>query len=93
MTGDLMMESTLAKMRTVLIRGLAVVAVVGTYAIGTVATQVAAGVGISTLALTTSTTPAKAGYGGWWGRGRFRHRAFAFAPRRRFFHRRWWGGY
>jgi len=44
---------------------LAVGAVIATYAVGSIGTQVAATVGLSTLALTTSATPASA----WWRRG------------------------
>jgi len=44
---------------------LAVVAVLATYAVGTIGTQLATTVGVSTLALTTSATPASA----WWRRG------------------------
>ena len=59
------MRNVLASARAVVIRGLAVVAVLVTYAVGTIGTQVATTVGVSTLALTTSATPASA----WWRRG------------------------
>jgi hypothetical protein len=75
------------RVRTFLVRGLAVLAVVVTYALGSVATQVASIFGVSTLALTTTATPAHA----WFRRRVFfvpRRRVF-FVPRRRF-HRRWW---
>jgi len=62
---------------------LAVVAVIVTYAVGNVGTQLAATVGVSTLAVTTMATPAQA----WWRRGRYRRRYWA--PRRRW-RRRWW---
>jgi hypothetical protein len=56
----------LAKIRGIVIRALAVVAVLVTYAVGSVGTQVATTIGFSTLALTTSATPAR----GWWRRDR-----------------------
>jgi hypothetical protein len=76
MTGNI-----LAKVRSFLLRGLAVMAVVLTYTLGGVGTQVATVVGISSLALATTATPAQAQY---WRRRRFRR----FVPRRRFFRRR-----
>jgi hypothetical protein len=83
-----MTGNALATVRSFFVRGLAVLAVIVTYAVGTVGTQLAAGVGISALALTTSTTPAEA-----WCCRRRRRRVFVFAPRRRVFVRRsWWGG-
>ena len=51
----------LATIRSFLIRGLAVMAVVLTYALSGVGAQVASVVGISALALTTTATPAQAG--------------------------------
>jgi hypothetical protein len=60
MTGNL-----LAKTRAAAVRCLAVVAVVGTCAAGSIGTQVATAIGVSTLALTTTATPA----GAWWRRG------------------------
>jgi hypothetical protein len=56
---------------------LAVVAVVGTYVVGNVGAQIATTLGISTLALTTTSTPADAGWGyrrgwGWRRRGYWR---------------------
>src|ERR1043166_9754499 len=60
-----MAAKILAKARAAVIRGLAVVAVVATYAVGSIGTQVAATVGFSTLALAASATPA----GAWWRRG------------------------
>jgi hypothetical protein len=76
-----MTENALAKVRSFLVRGLAVVAVVVTYAVSSVGTQVAAVIGVSTLALATTTTPAEA----YW-RGRRRRRVY-FARRRRPFRR------
>ena len=58
-----------SRLRSFLVRGLAVLAVVFTYAVGTVGTQVASVVGLSAIALTTSTTPAQA-----WRRYRRRYR-------------------
>jgi hypothetical protein len=72
------MRNVLATARAVVIRGLAVVAVLATYAVGSVGTQVATMVGVSTLALTTSATPASA----WWRRG--------WGGYRRGWGRRWW---
>jgi hypothetical protein len=60
-----MRENVLAKARTIVIRTLAIVAVLATYAVGSIGTQVATTLGISTLALTTSSTSAQA----WWRRG------------------------
>ena len=60
-----------AKARAVVIRTLAVVAVLATCAAGSVGSQVAATIGISSLALPTSATPAAAGWRRGWGwRGR-----------------------
>jgi hypothetical protein len=99
-----MAGNALAKLRSFLVRGLAVMAVLFTYAVGSVGT-----LGISGLVLATASTPAQA------HRRFVRHRRFVprrrfvrhaffvprrrfvrarfFAPRRRFVHRRWWGGY
>jgi len=60
-----MSGNVLARTRAAMVRGLAVVAVVGTCAAGSLGAQVATAVGVSTLALTTSATPADA----WWRRG------------------------
>ena len=60
-----MTGNVLAKARAIVVRGLVVVAVLATYAVGTIGTQLATTVGVSTLALTTSATPAAA----WWRRG------------------------
>jgi hypothetical protein len=96
-----MKGTILPRVRAFLVRGLAVVAVVLTYALGSAAIQVASVVGVSTLALTTTATPAHA----WFRRRvffaprrrfffvprrRFVRHSFFFAPRRRFVRRRWW---
>jgi hypothetical protein len=75
-----MTGAVFARVRNLLIRGVAVVAVVLTYALGSVGTQVLSVAGISSLALTTTATPAQARR--WWARRRF--------IRRRRFRRRWW---
>lgn len=80
------MSGSLEKLRAVLIRGLAVMAVVLTYAVTSVGTQVATTLGISAAALTTTTTSAEAGW--WWGRRRYRRRYWY--PRRHHYRRRWW---
>ena len=85
------MTESLANLRAIMIRGLAVVAVVLTYAVTSVGTQVATTLGISAGALTTTTTSAQAGWG--WGRRRY-HRGYWWGPRRRWwgygYRRRWW---
>jgi hypothetical protein len=63
-----MTGTVVATVRSFLIRGLAVVAVVLTYALSSVGTHVLSVAGISTLALTTTATPAAARR--WWGRRR-----------------------
>jgi hypothetical protein len=70
-----MTGNVLAKVRSILIRGLAVVAVLATYTVSTVGTQIASVVGVSSLVMTTTATPAQAQR--WWRR-RWRRR------------RRWW---
>jgi hypothetical protein len=89
MTGDLM-RGSLEKLRAVLIRGLAVVAVVATYAVTSLGTQVATTLGLSAVALTSTTNSAEAG---WWGRGRYR-RGYVYGGyspyRRRWYRRRWY---
>ncbi|HEV2956832.1 MAG TPA: hypothetical protein VGX95_11995 [Xanthobacteraceae bacterium] len=79
-----------AKIRAIVIRALAVVAVLATYAVGSIGAQVATTVGLSAVALTRSATPARAGWRrdqgwwrrspGWWGWGW-----------RRGWRRCWWG--
>jgi hypothetical protein len=77
MTGDIM-----TKLRAFLIRGLAVVAVVLTYAVGSIGT-----VGLAGLGLTATSTQAQAG---WW-RGRYRRGYYrSWYPRRYYGYRRWW---
>jgi hypothetical protein len=72
-----MTGTVVARARALLIRGLAVAVVVFTYAVGNIGTQVLTTVGVSSLALTTSTKPAEAQR---WRRRRRRRR------------RRWWRG-
>jgi hypothetical protein len=71
----------MSSVRSFLVRGVAVLAVLFTYAVGSIGTQVASVVGLSTLALTTSAAPAQA----WW-RGRY-YSYRRYYPRRRW--RRW----
>jgi uncharacterized protein (DUF2062 family) len=84
------MQAVLVKVRSFFIRGLAVVAVVGTYALGSIGSHVLSGagvssllstVGVSSVLLTTTTTPADA----YWRRRRRRR-----WRRRRWRRRRWW---
>jgi hypothetical protein len=79
MTGDIM-----TKLRAILIRGLAVVAVVMTYAVGTIGT-----VGLAGLGLSATSTPAEAGW-----RGRYWRRGYGYGRGwyggRRWYGRRWW---
>jgi hypothetical protein len=82
--GTTMTGNVLAKARSFVVRGMAVVAVLATYAVGTITTQVATSLGLTALTLTTTATPANAwwrrgygyGYGwgrrGWWGYRRWR---------------------
>jgi hypothetical protein len=81
-----MTSTVLAKVRAIAIRGLAVMAVLLTYAVSSVGTQVLSVVGVSTLALATSSTPAAAPW-----RRRYRRRRWAPVRRyRRGYRRRWW---
>ena len=66
-----MAGNVLQKARLFFVRGLAIVAVVGTYVVGNLGAQIATTLGISTLALTTTSTPADAGY---WRSRRWRYR-------------------
>ena len=78
------MTGSFAKPRSILIRGLAVVAVVLTYAVSGIGT-----IGIAGLGLTAASTQAEAG---WW-RGRYRRGYYnyrAWYPRRAYYRRRWW---
>jgi uncharacterized iron-regulated membrane protein len=70
-----MTGNVLARVRYFVIRGLAVLAVIMTYAVSGVGTQVASLVGVSSLALVATTATAQAQ---WWRR-----------RRRRFIVRRW----
>jgi hypothetical protein len=67
-----------ARLRAFVLRGLAVATVVATYAVGSVGTQVASLIGVSSLALATSATPAEAQ----WRRRRRRRRVFVVRRRR-----------
>ena len=62
-----MAENVFKKARSFAIRGVAVVAVLGTYVLGGLGAQIATTLGISTLALTTTSTPADAGWRRGWG--------------------------
>ena len=84
------MTGSLEKLRAILVRGLAVVAVVLTYAVTGLGTQVATTLGLSAVALTSTTNSAEAG---WWGRRRYRRGVYwgGYYPyRRRWYRRRWW---
>ena len=76
-----MTGNVLARVRYFVIRGLAVLAVIMTYAVSGVGTQVASLVGVSSLALVARTATAQAQ---WWRRRRRR-----FIVRRRWRRRRW----
>ena len=65
-----MRGNALVRMRSFVVRGLAMAGVVAAFALGGLGTQVATTLGISSLALTTTTTPAQAQWG--WRRGEFR---------------------
>ena len=80
MTGNI-----LAKARTVVIRSCAVLAVLAAYAVGSIGAQVVTTAGVSTLALTTSATPARAEWRRGWGRNWY---GWGW---RRGWHRCWWG--
>ena len=60
--------SIVAKARAIVVRAFAVIAVLAAYAMGSIGAQVATTVGVSTLALTTSAMPARAGWRRGWGR-------------------------
>ena len=70
----------MTKLRAILIRGLAVVAVVMTYAVASIGT-----VGLAGLGLTAASTPAEAGY-----RGRYWRRGYWYPRRSYYYRRRWW---
>jgi hypothetical protein len=77
------MTGSLATLRTLLIRGLAVVAVVLTYTVSSIGT-----IGIAGLGLTATSTQAQA----WWYRGGYRgyRRGYWGGSRRGYYRRRWW---
>ena len=81
-----MTRNILTKTRAIVIRSLAVAAVLVTYAAGSIGIQVATTVGVSTLALTTSTSPARA----WWRRS-WRDSGWRGWGWRRGWRRCWWG--
>ena len=81
-----MTGTVVAKARSFLIRALAVVAVIGTYAVGSIGTHVLSVVGVSSLVLATSATPADAYHRRWHRR---RWRRWAPIRRRRWRRRRW----
>jgi hypothetical protein len=72
-----MTGNVVGKARGFLVRALAVAAVLWTYTLGTIGTQLASIVGVSSLAVSTTATPAQAQY-------RYR-RGY-----RRRYRRRWW---
>jgi hypothetical protein len=78
-TGDTMTEIVVAKIRSFLIRGLAVLALIGTYALSGVGTQVLSTVGLSSLVMATTATPADAH----WRRRRYRRHRYVRRRRRR----------
>jgi hypothetical protein len=80
--------NVLGKARSIVIRASALVAVLVTYAAGNIGPQIAAAVGVSTLAVTTSATPAGAG---WRRRGTWRTPGWQGWGWRRGWHRCWWG--
>jgi len=67
-----MTGTIVARTRSFLIRGAAVAAVILTYALGSIGTHVLSVAGISTLALTTTASPADARR--WWRRRVWRRR-------------------
>jgi hypothetical protein len=77
--GTTMTGNVLTKARSFLVRGMAVVAVLATYAASTVTTQVATSLGLTALTLTATSTPANA----WWRRG------YGWGWRRGWGYRRW----
>jgi len=80
--------NVLAKARVIVIRAAALAAVLVTYAVGSIGTQVATTLGVSTLALTTSSTHAHAG---WRRRWTLRTPGWQGWGWRRGWHRCWWG--
>ena len=80
-----MTGTVVAKVRSFLIRGSAVIAVVLTYALGSVTTHVLSVVGVSSLVMATTATPAHAQR---WRRRRWRR--YVPVRRRVWRRRRWW---
>jgi len=75
----------MTKLRAILIRSMAVVAVLMTYAVGTIGT-----VGLAGLGLRATSTPAEAGW-----RGRYWRRGYGYGYGRGwygrgYYRRRWW---
>ncbi len=66
-----MISSILGRLSSAVVRGLAVVALVVVWSVGHIGTTALSVVGVSSLVLTTTATPADAGY--WYGR-RWRRR-------------------
>ena len=66
-----MTSTVITTLRSFVIRGLAVLAVVLTYAFGNVGTHILSVAGISTLAVGTTATPADAQWRRRWRRGRY----------------------
>jgi hypothetical protein len=79
-----MTSRVLWKARAIVIRTFVVLAVLVTYAVGSIGGQITTTVGVSILALTTSAAPARA----WWGRDR-NWRGWGW--RRNGWRRCWWG--
>ena len=75
-----MTETVIARMRSFLVRGLAVLALIGTYALSGVGTQVLSTVGLSSFMVASTATPADA-----WYRRRRRYRYVRRRRRRRFY--------
>jgi hypothetical protein len=79
-TGDTMTEIVVAKIRSFLVRGLAVLALILTYAFSGIGTQVLSTVGLSSFVVATTATPADA----YWRRRR-RYRYVRRRRRRRYY--------
>jgi hypothetical protein len=77
-----MTGNVLWKARAIVIRTFAIVAVLVTYAVGSIGVQIATTVGVSALALTTLAAPAH----GWWRRGDRNWRGWGWRRGRC-----WWG--
>jgi hypothetical protein len=72
----------LSRLRSAVVRGLAVVALVVVWSVGHIGTTALSAIGVSSLMLTTTATPADA----YWYRRRWRHRRYWRARR----WRRWY---